>query len=350
MTFHRYSDCLDFLYSRDQFTIKLGLDNIRELLASQNNPESHLNFIHVAGTNGKGSTCHYLNLLLPFLGYKKVGLFTSPHIVSFRERILVNGVPISDSWIVDWMNRAYPVLERLGATYFECVTAMAFSYFAYEKCDMVVLETGLGGRLDATNCVSPNLCIITPVSYDHMNMLGTEITQIWGEKIAIIKPGIPVVINENRPELLEMVEQFSKEKESFVHNIALMEKIHFSADSNVAGNFSIKTGRNRYTFTGSIGNKIFQLNNLAQALVGLELINNEGEKELPLPDNLNITQLPGRQQLLQGPSPVLMLLDGAHNEDGVQELEKYLSEKFPDKKKICLFTVMADKNYTPVFE
>jgi dihydrofolate synthase / folylpolyglutamate synthase len=191
--FQSYSSALSWLFARNQFAMKLGLENPRRLLAALGNPEQGGTFLHVAGTNGKGSVCAALAAMLPALGLRRVGLYTSPHLVSFRERIRVDGAPVPVRYVTDWLNRNMPVLEEFNPTYFEIVTAMALCWFRESGCEAAVLETGLGGRLDATNVVAPRATAITSIALDHTAILGDTLEAILREKLGIVKPKGPHV-------------------------------------------------------------------------------------------------------------------------------------------------------------
>ncbi len=196
-------DALNWLFARNQFTLKLGLDTIRALLAHLGHPQQSLEIIHVAGTNGKGSVCGNIAALLQGCGYRRVGLYTSPHLVSFRERIRVDGKPIALEAVRDFIRLHGPQCQEMAATYFEIATAMALDYFRAQACEAVVLETGLGGRLDATNAVLPKVTVITPVDIDHTAQLGPTLPGIFAEKAAILKPGVPMVVAAQAPGLVE---------------------------------------------------------------------------------------------------------------------------------------------------
>src|SRR6266480_904968 len=191
-----YPDAIQFLYDLRLFGLKLGLDNTFKLAGLAGNPQRRLRFIHVAGTNGKGSTCAMLESIYRAAGLR-VGLFTSPHLVSFGERIQVNRQFIRQAEVVRLLVEMQPVLKEFPLeehpTFFEVVTVMALQFFAEQKCDLVIWETGLGGRLDATNIVTPLASVITNIEYDHQEWLGATLASIAAEKAGIIKPGIPVL-------------------------------------------------------------------------------------------------------------------------------------------------------------
>ena len=201
-----YQETLDYLYNSVPMfqriggaAYKEGLDNTLTLDEHFGHPHRQFRTIHVAGTNGKGSVSHTLAAVLQSAGYK-TGLYTSPHLVDFRERIRINGKPISQEYVMDFVERERGFFEPLRPSFFELATAMAFRYFADEQVDVAVIEVGLGGRLDCTNIISPDLCIITNISFDHVQFLGDTLAKIASEKAGIIKPGIPVVIGETTPE------------------------------------------------------------------------------------------------------------------------------------------------------
>ena len=218
-----YQDTLEYLYnSAPMFqqvgagAYKEGLENTRALDAHFRHPHEHFRSLHIAGTNGKGSCSHTLAAILQSAGYR-VGLYTSPHLVDFRERIRVNGQPISEDYVIRFVEEERAFFEPLFPSFFELTTAMAFKYFADEKVDVAVVEVGLGGRLDCTNIIHPDLCIITNISLDHTQFLGHTLAQIAGEKAGIIKPGIPIVIGETTPETRPVFCQKAQEEGAPIH-------------------------------------------------------------------------------------------------------------------------------------
>src|SRR5436189_1957970 len=213
-----YQEAIDFLYNLRLFGTKLGLENSFRLAELCGNPQQSLRFIHVAGTNGKGSTCAILESIYRAAGLK-VGIFTSPHLVSFTERIQVNRVPISEEETARLTEHLLNLLRiengqsdnhedwKFRPTFFEVVTVMALRYFAQHKCDLVIWETGMGGRLDATNIVTPLASVITNVQFDHQQWLGHTRAAIAAEKAGIIKPGVPVVTATDAPDAREVISQ-----------------------------------------------------------------------------------------------------------------------------------------------
>ncbi len=198
-----YEDALEFLFPRVT-TIKFGLDTTRTLLAAVGNPHEMIPSIHVGGTNGKGSVASLIASALGEMGWK-VGLYTSPHVVSFRERMRVAGVPISEEAVAMWTAKLRPLIEAQGGTFFEATTAMAFADFAARGAEVAVVEVGLGGRLDSTNVVQPLVSVVTKIEVDHVKYLGDTLELIAGEKAGIAKPGAPFVIGEARPEIVSVL-------------------------------------------------------------------------------------------------------------------------------------------------
>ena len=197
-----YKETLEYLFvktpafqQKGESAYKPGLDNVMALDAAYGNPHKRFKTIHIAGTNGKGSVSHTLAAILQSAGYK-VGLYTSPHLKDFSERIRVNGKPISEQYVIDFVSEADEIIAKLNPSFFEITTLMAFTYFASEGVDVAVIETGLGGRLDSTNIISPVLSVVTNVSFDHVNLLGDTLEKIAFEKAGIIKSGIPAVVGE----------------------------------------------------------------------------------------------------------------------------------------------------------
>ena len=202
-----YKETLDYLFvktpafqQKGESAYKPGLDNVMELDAAYGSPHKQFKTIHIAGTNGKGSVSHTLAAILQSAGYK-VGLYTSPHLKDFSERIRVNGKPISEQYVIDFVREADEIIAKLNPSFFEITTLMAFTYFSHENVDIAVIETGLGGRLDSTNIISPVLSVVTNVSFDHVNLLGDTLEKIAFEKAGILKSGIPAVVGEMPSEL-----------------------------------------------------------------------------------------------------------------------------------------------------
>ncbi|MBC8084135.1 MAG: bifunctional folylpolyglutamate synthase/dihydrofolate synthase, partial [Hymenobacter sp.] len=208
-----YAETLDYLYSQlpvfqrtGAAAYKPGLATTEQLAAAMGHPERQFRSVHVAGTNGKGSSSNLLAAVLQAAGYK-VGLYTSPHLREFTERIKVNGQDLPPAYLVAWVARWRPVFEPLRPSFFEMCVVLAFTYFAEEKVDVAIVEVGLGGRLDSTNIITPLVSLITNISLDHQNLLGDTLPLIAAEKAGIIKPGVPAVISQSQPEVRAVFEQ-----------------------------------------------------------------------------------------------------------------------------------------------
>ena len=233
-----YSEAIQFLYDLRLFGAKFGLENTFKLAALAGNPQDLLRFIHVAGTNGKGSTCAMLESIYRAAGLR-VGLFTSPHLVSFRERIQVNRQLISEADVVRLVEELQPLLKQFPSahhpTFFEVITVMALKYFAEQKCDLVIWETGLGGRLDATNIVAPLASVITNIAFDHVQWLGDTLGKIAAEKAGIIKPGVPVITAADESEALAVIEKSVPGLAEAMRQESLKGNLHGMLSRAVAG-------------------------------------------------------------------------------------------------------------------
>ena len=218
-----YQQTLDYLFEKLPMFSRIGkaalkpdLTNTLKLCEALGNPQTRCRYIHIAGTNGKGSTSHGLAAVLQHAGYK-TGLYTSPHLIDFRERIRIDGIPVSEQWVADFVNKYKNLIEEIKPSFFEITVAMAFQVFAEEKVDIVVLETGLGGRLDSTNIITPILSVITNISYDHKDLLGNTLAEIAAEKAGIIKPGVPAVIGEQNDETERVFLEHSIHKQATLY-------------------------------------------------------------------------------------------------------------------------------------
>ncbi|MDP1675377.1 MAG: folylpolyglutamate synthase/dihydrofolate synthase family protein [Bacteroidota bacterium] len=316
---------LDFLYSLQKFGMKIGLRNIRRLLKSIANPHLSIKTIHIAGTNGKGSTSSMVAAILTAAGYK-VGLYTSPHLVKFNERIRINGKMISDADVAYYTKKLKPQIHRLKATFFEATTAIAFKYFADEKVDFAVIETGLGGRLDSTNVIRPLVSIITSIGKDHTEILGKTYTSIATEKAGIIKRSVPVVVGKMKGIALNTIVQIARKKKS---------SVLFSSKITLPQNFKIQLKGKH------------QIANAKAAVVAIAIVGKRfvvGDKAIKegLQSTSQLTGLRGRFELLQSLPSVL--LDVAHNPEGMKVLSTEI-KKLGYKKIIVIFAAMKDKDY-----
>lgn len=304
---------------------KEGLDNTHQLDAHFNHPHQKFKTIHVAGTNGKGSCSHTLAAILQSAGYK-VGLYTSPHLVDFRERIRVNGVPVSKEHVINFVSQHQSFFEPLHPSFFELSTAMAFNYFAEEQVDIAVIEVGLGGRLDCTNIIHPDMCVITNISFDHVQFLGDTLSKIASEKAGIIKPGIPVVIGESTPETKPVFTQKALQEGAPIH-FAEEEQLLISNSINAQGKRIYQT-QDYANLEGELGG-LCQIKNTNTLLSAIRVLQETGYniKESHVRDGFahvcSITGLMGRWQKLQ--ERPTMICDTGHNKAGIQYIVEQLS-------------------------
>lgn len=326
-----YPEAIKFLYGLSWFGARLGLETTRALAERAGNPQDQLRFIHVAGTNGKGSTCAMLESIYRAAGLR-VGLFTSPHLVSFRERIQVNRQLISQADVVRLvgeLQRGLPESPTATVTLFEFVTVMALRYFAEQKCDLVIWETGLGGRLDATNIVTPLASVITNIGFDHQQWLGDTLPKIAAEKAGIIKPGIPVITAADQPEVLRVIE-------------ATAQNNH--APLTIAG-----TAGKELPVIGLPG--AHQRINAALAMATVQVLQTQiPVSETAVRHGLKTVSWPGRLQLLTQPEGRRILLDGAHNSAGAEVLRMALQQNFPAHQPTMILGILGDKDWRAMCE
>ncbi|MEC1408238.1 bifunctional folylpolyglutamate synthase/dihydrofolate synthase [Bacillus halotolerans] len=350
--FTAYEEARSWIHSRLKFGVKPGLDRMKQLMARLDHPEKNIRALHVAGTNGKGSTVAFIRSMLQEAGYT-VGTFTSPYIITFNERISVNGTPITDEEWVTLVNQVKPIVEELDQTEhgqpteFEIMTACAFLYFAaYHQVDFVIFETGLGGRYDSTNVVEPLLTVITSIGHDHMNILGNTIEEIAGEKAGIIKEGIPIVTAVTQPEALQVIRHEAERKSAPFQSLHDTSRIYNEKALPAGEQFSLKTGETCYEDirTSLIGTH--QRQNAALSILAAEWLNRENIAELSdaaLRSGLIKAAWPGRLELVQEHPPVY--LDGAHNEEGIDKLTETMKRRFPDSDICVVFSALKDKPY-----
>lgn len=330
-----YAEAIEFLYGLRVFGAKFGLENTRRLASLAGSPETSLKFIHVAGTNGKGSTCAMLEGIYRAAGLR-VGLFTSPHLVSFTERIQVNREPIPESDVVRLVDEQRRLLGAFSPesypTFFEVITVMALRYFAESRCDVVIWETGLGGRLDATNIVTPLASVITNIGLDHQQWLGSTHAQIAAEKAGIIKPGVPVITAAEPGKGLEVIAEVARQ------NDALLTVI----DSNDAQGALLDAAK-----IPLVGDH--QRLNGAVAIATVRAVQSQlrvSQEDILM--GLSTVNWPGRMQLVTRDSGQRILLDGAHNVPGAEALARTFQQHFPDASATLILGMLADKDWRPM--
>jgi dihydrofolate synthase/folylpolyglutamate synthase len=345
-----YQQTIDYLFSRLPMFSRIGaaaykadLTNTIRLCEFLNNPQTKFKTIHVAGTNGKGSVSHMLAAILQTAGYK-TGLYTSPHLKDFRERIKVNGEMISESSVTGFSEKIKPLIEELSPSFFEITVAMAFDFFAEQKVDIAVIEVGLGGRLDSTNIIMPELSVITNIGWDHMNILGNSLEEIAFEKAGIIKEGIPIVIGEALPETLPVFEKAANEKNTALSVASQKRRVvdwHWERHELI-----VEVGEEHHT-----GHKkwhldlpgLYQNKNLLTVLEACSQLKQQGWK---IDDNnihkglkqvRKLTGLHGRWEIIHH-SP-LVVLDVAHNIDGINQLTQQI--ELTDHRQLHIITGMV---------
>ncbi len=348
-----YQECLQTIYKLGRFGIKLELDTIQDILQRLDSPCRKFKTVHVAGTNGKGSTAVYIASILQQAGFK-TGVYTSPHLVRFNERIIINGQEISNDQVAEAYEAVHTAdMGKRKATYFEIATAMGFYHFAKEAVDWVVVETGMGGRFDATNVILPEVSVITNLSIEHTEYLGKTIKALAWEKGGIIKPGIPVVTAVSQASGRRVLQNIAKEKSA--------DLLFYKKD------FSIRkdTGKETYTFHGLYNHfdrlikplaGEHQKENLSLALAACELIFKTNKSTDPrydltqtlVKEGLSQARWPGRlEHVMEKP---LVILDGAHNLHATKVLGKYLSSFLKGRTLTLVLGILDDKPYEKMLE
>jgi dihydrofolate synthase / folylpolyglutamate synthase len=339
-----YRQAVDYLFHHPQRVMKFGLGAIRDLLDRTGTPQRSFPSVHVAGTNGKGSSVAMLEAVFRASGYR-TGCYTSPHLMDMRERIRVSGRNIPASAVTGWMDRHLPDAEKAGASVFEMLTAMAFSHFRDSAVDVAVVETGLGGRLDATNTVEPVLTAITEIGKDHTELLGESLERITDEKAGILKPGVPCVAGSGQRRVRGWLASRAA---------AVPCPIVFSRDAVRIRNltctdgfseFDARTERSEYRRLRLALPGRHQVDNAALVIAAVDALRNAG---WIIPDRAVFSGL--RNVVWRGRLEVLrrnptVLLDSAHNPAGVRSLARALRTLFRYERLILVFGVLADKNY-----
>jgi dihydrofolate synthase/folylpolyglutamate synthase len=354
-----YQQTLDYLYLKLPMFTKVGISAFNKNLNNTiafcevlENPQHKFKSIHIGGTNGKGSTSHMIAAILQTAGYK-TGLYTSPHLKDFRERIKINGEMISEDDVVSFVEQYQEAIEEISPSFFEATVGMAFHYFAQNKVDIAVIEVGLGGRLDSTNIISPEVSVITNIGLDHVNILGNTLQEIAVEKAGLIKPNTPIVIGEYLPETQNVfLEKAKKEKAKIV----FAEDI-YKIDSKInrtSTTLGIKiTDQNKDLDLELDLNGTYQLKNIKAVLEAVKILNDKGffitDKHIKtaLKQVKTLTGFMGRWQTLQ--VTPLVICDTGHNEDGIKEVIKNINLT-PHTKLHIVFGMVKDKDITKVLE
>lgn len=333
-----YQETLDYLYASQpafhlvgQAAYKPGFENTNKLLAVLDNPHRRFKSIHVAGTNGKGSTSHLLAAILQQAGYK-TGLYTSPHLVDFGERIRINGQKIAPGYVIDFVERHRCLLDEVKPSFFECTMAMAFAWFATQQVDIAVIEVGLGGRLDSTNVIMPELSVITNIGFDHTEFLGDTLEKIASEKAGIIKPSVPVIIGETQPETAPVFLQKAADCNS---------RILFADQEPACPDFPCEL------------HGIYQQKNKQTVYTAIRVLRETGFR---IPDDAlsdgyahvcTLTGLQGRWQLVHE-NPAI-ICDTGHNAHGIRYVAEQLKQ-YPCRTLHVVLGMVRDKDIADVLK
>lgn len=326
-----YAETIEYIFSKlPMFSrvgteaIKHGFTNILALCEELGEPQKKCRYVHIAGTNGKGSVSHMTAAVLQTAGYK-TGLYTSPHLKDLRERIKINGEEISEQEVVDFIEKLKPEIEIIKPSFFEITVAMAFEHFANHNCDIGVIETGLGGRLDSTNIITPEISVITNIGLDHVHILGDTLAEIAAEKAGIIKPGIPVVIGETHPETENVFKQFAEEKNTeviFADQKFQITDWHYKNENlvvEIASQHKVDHEKFELDLTGN-----YQTKNILPVISAVHALQKKGwlidEEQIKkgLRNAKKLTGLHGRWETINHNPRII--IDVAHNPDGVQQL------------------------------
>ena len=350
-----YQQTIDYLYNTLPMFSRMGsaafkkdLTNTILLCERLGNPQKKFKSIHVAGTNGKGSVSHMLAAIFQTAGYK-TGLYTSPHLYDFRERIKLNGVLCDEDFVVDFVRRIKPAIEEIEPSFFEITVAMAFDYFAKHKIDIGIIEVGLGGRLDSTNVITPELSIITNIGWDHMNMLGNTLEEIAFEKAGIIKENIAVVIGEKKNKTEDIFRKIASQKHA---------GIYFAEENYSVKEFKLLPGsieisirdikKNISTYHSDLAG-IYQTKNILTVLQATEVLNDwkirRQQIQTALQNVKHTTGLYGRWETIQKEPAIV--LEVAHNKDGVEQMLLHVS-KIDFHQLHVIIGMVKDKDVEPI--
>lgn len=358
--FMNYKETIDFLYKALPMFSRIGTEALKKDLTNTillcnrlGNPQNNFKTIHVAGTNGKGSVSHMLAAVLQTAGYR-TGLYTSPHLKDFRERIRIDGVMIDEDFVVSFTEKVKPVIEEVSPSFFEITVAMAFEYFSERQVDIAVIETGLGGRLDSTNVIMPILSVITNIGWDHMHILGDTLEQIALEKAGIIKQGIPVVIGEALPETEKIFAAVAAERKAplVVAGRERYADAYSYTDHQLSVEIVHSVDNNKQNYLLDLPG-IYQVKNLVTSLTAIDQLQKRGwlipEQAIGygLKHTKKITGLHGRWEVIHH-QPVVVL-DVGHNEDGIRQIAAQL--ELTDYRNLhIVIGMVADKEISKVMQ
>lgn len=333
----QYEECIAFLYrqlpmyqNQGKAAYKPGLDRIQKLCSFLGNPQHTFKSIHIAGTNGKGSCAHMLTSILQEAGYS-TGLYTSPHLVDFTERVKLNGIPIGEDKVIDFVQKIIPLINRIEPSFFEITVALAFYCFAEEKVDIAIIETGLGGRLDSTNIIHPELCLITNIGWDHMDVLGSTLEQIALEKAGIIKKDVPLIIGEEQAHLKLILKNYAQNVNAPVYETDNLPTISYTSD--LKGWYQVKNIKSVYACIQVLKAKGWKIN--------------EAHIQSGFANTVKNTGFMGRWQLIQKKPKVVC--DTAHNLPGIIEVLHQI-KKEPFSTLHLVWGMVSDKDISSILQ
>ncbi len=346
---------LSYLYSLQQFGIKLGLSNIKELCAVLGNPQDKIKTLHIGGTNGKGSTAAIISSILQKAGCR-TGLYTSPHLADFTERIRINNVPISTERTCALIRHIKESIQdkEIAPTFFEFTTALALLYFAEENVDAAVMEVGMGGRLDATNIIIPLISVITNIEYDHTEYLGKSLEEIAGEKCGIIKQGVPLIISESRPGIVSLIEKRAE---------AAGSQTYLYGRDFVSEPVEIGLHKSKFIYSGRYHKQLHlettllgrhQIVNMGTALYAAELLTETGFNftDQDIMAGVRHVSWPGRLETWEGHHR--FIIDGAHNHAASVVLREFMEDVIQSDKQInkivLIFGALKDKDVSSILQ
>ena len=354
------TNAIDKIHEFDKFGSRLGMERMNVLLEKLGDPHKELQVIHVAGTNGKGSVCKYLEEGLAACGYN-VGLYTSPFIEKFNERIRLGGRDISDEELDIYTERVLSAVREMveegcdSPTEFEVVTTIALLYYKEKKADITILEVGLGGRGDSTNVVpKPLICAITSISYDHMDRLGNTLGEIAADKAGIIKPGVPVISNVDAPEAARVIAKAAYEQGSRLYDVSKI-KFEISEQTPFSQKVSMELYGTDYSDVTTTMTGRHQGENLKTALAVIEVLRKERKIKVErsrLYEGLKKAVQPGRFEVLSRDesNPPVIIIDGAHNEAGAGALQETVNKYFAGKRILLITGMLADKQVEEILK
>ena len=340
-----YGEVIDYILQMEKFGVKLGLSNISRFLSYLGNPQNSYPSIHVAGTNGKGSTVAIMEAILTAAGHR-VGVYTSPHLVDFRERIKINGRFVEKRFVTDFFNSHRKKIESMPITFFEAVTAMAFEYFKREKVEIALIETGLGGRLDATNVITPAVSIITNVETEHTQWLGFKVQQIANEKAGIVKPGVPVITAAVNHDARRVIKQICEQNKSKLISVFDETQWIIKTITRDDTELDIFTRSNKYYNLRLALPGRHQLENAICALIGVEVFEQQtGMKSSSVAVAAGFRNVKWDGRLQRVSTSPEIILDVAHNPAALNRIREYFKEFYDGKRIIAVFGILSDKDY-----